>query len=900
MSLTPGTTLGPYSVIAQIGAGGMGEVYRARDTKLDRDVALKVLPEAFTADPDRLARFEREAKVLASLNHPNIGHIYGLEEAEGTKALVLELVEGPTLADRIKDGPIPIDEALPIAKQIAEALEAAHEQGIIHRDLKPANVKVKEDGTVKVLDFGLAKAFQPEASGASASESPTIPLTAAATQMGMVIGTAAYMAPEQASGKPVDKRADVWAFGVVLYEMLTGARPFVGDDMSKTLAHVIAIDPDWGALPKSVPPVLGTFLRGCLAKNPKQRVHDVADVRLAMDGAFETTVQATAEPSPLRQLPVWQQPMAVAIVAAAIAGLAVWAVTRPEPPPASKLVRFAIVAPETAPFEFGGFYTDLAITSDGTQIVYQTRPPGGELQLYLRPIDQLAGVLLRGTERGVAPFASPDGEWVGFVLGPSNRTLQKVSIVGGPPVTLAEFPAVIVGATWRADDQIIVGAVNGGLFRVSGGGGEPEVLTTLDADQGEVSHAWPAVIPDRQAVLFSVLATDASQLAVLALDTGEVTRLGLAGSSPQYVSTGHLVYAVPDGSLRAVPFDADSLDVTGTPVPLVEGVMVKRTSGAANFSVSDDGSLVYVPGAAAEAGTFLVWVDRNGSEEPINAPRARYQAPRISPEGRRVAVTIADQANDDIWVIETDRGTRTRLTTHPERDIHPLWTLDGQRITFSSNRGGPIRALFQMPADGSGTAEQLTTEPTSNQGATSWSSDGSILAFYHAASYDVFTMTMGEEPVAFLASPFDERGAIFSPDDAWLAYSSNETGREEVYVTPYPGPGGKTPISTQGGRSPRWSADGRELFYRNGDDMMVVAVEAGPTFQARVPQLLFTGHFEQEIPGEGAPNYDVSADGQQFLMLSETGGEDDVDASPPQITVAINWFEELKARVPIP
>ena len=379
MPLQPGTTLGPYSVTAKIGEGGMGEVYRARDTKLDRDVALKVLPQAFTDDPDRLARFEREAKVLASLNHPNIGHIYGLEEAEGQKALVLELVEGPTLADRIAQGPIPVDEALPIAKQIAEALEAAHERGVIHRDLKPANIKVREDGMVKVLDFGLAKAFEPEAGSVSASMSPTMSLTAAATQMGMVIGTAAYMAPEQASGKVVDKRADIWAFGVVLYEMLTGTRPFAGDDVSKTLAHVIAIDPDWSVLPKDVPPVLGTFLRGCLEKDPKQRVHDIADVRLAMGGAFETAVSRSAEPTVTTQLQVWQRPIPATIVAFAIAtivGLAVWTMTRPDVIPAG-LVRFSIVPPETAPLNFVGVLRDLAISRDGTQVVYKGPNPEG-------------------------------------------------------------------------------------------------------------------------------------------------------------------------------------------------------------------------------------------------------------------------------------------------------------------------------------------------------------------------------------------------------------------------------------------------------------------------------------------------------------------------------------------
>ena len=439
MPLQPGTTLGPYTVTAKIGEGGMGEVWQARDTKLDRDVALKVLPEAFTSDPDRLARFEREAKVLASLNHPNIGSIYGLEEAEGVRALVLELVEGPTLADRIKQGPIPIDEALPIAKQIAEALEAAHERGVIHRDLKPANINVKDDGTVKVLDFGLAKAFQPDASGPNLSQSPTISLTAAATQMGMVIGTAAYMSPEQASGKAVDKRADVWAFGVVLYEMLTGTRPFVDD------------------------------------------------VRLAMKGTFETAV-ASSKPIAAPQLQVWQRPIAAALAllaVAAIASLAVWTMTRPEVTPA-EVMRFAIVPPDTAPLDLRGNREDLVISRDGADIIYTARLSGGGVsQLYRRPIDQLAGEPLRGTEGVVGPFVSPDGEWVGFVPFSDRTTLQKVSIFGGPPITLTESQNDIYGASWGTDDQIIFGT-EAGLFRVPGGGGEPESLTT--PEPSEIGH----------------------------------------------------------------------------------------------------------------------------------------------------------------------------------------------------------------------------------------------------------------------------------------------------------------------------------------------------------------------------------------------------------------------------
>ena len=494
MSLTPGTILGPYKVTAKIGEGGMGQVYQATDTKLGRQVALKILPEAFAADPDRLARFQREAQVLASLNHPGIAAIYGIEEEDNTRALVLELVEGPTLADRISKGPIPIDEALPIAKQIAEALEAAHEAGVIHRDLKPANIKVREDGTVKVLDFGLAKAFDPVQQG-DPSNSPT--LTAAATQMGVIMGTAAYMSPEQARGKPVDKRADIWAFGVVVLEMLSGRKVFEGEDVSMTLSSVLQWEPDWSLLPSTMSPVLTAFLRQCLAKDPSERIHDIADVRLAMEGAFETTVTASSEPIAVPVLQVWQRPVPALLVVLAtlvLGGLGVWTFARPDGI-STELMRFDLNPLDAAPLRLTNNSRDVAISTDGTRVVYN-----GPGQLYLRSVDQTSWVPVRGGE-GSAPFFSPDGAWIGFYDN-SARILQKVSILGGPPVTLTESSGAIRGATWGTDDQIIFGTGGAGLFRVSGGGGEPETLTTLDTEQGESSHRWPFIIPGREAVVF--------------------------------------------------------------------------------------------------------------------------------------------------------------------------------------------------------------------------------------------------------------------------------------------------------------------------------------------------------------------------------------------------------------
>ena len=897
MPLTTGTTLGPYSVTAKIGEGGMGEVYRARDTKLDRDVALKVLPEAFTSDPDRLARFEREAKVLASLNHPNIGSIYGLEEAEGVRALVLELVEGPTLADRIKQGPIPIDEALPIAKQIAEALEAAHERGVIHRDLKPANIKVREDGTVKVLDFGLAKALDPNPD-ADPSQSPT--LTAAATQMGVIMGTAAYMSPEQGRGKTVDKRADIWAFGVVLYEMLTGRRAFEGEDVSLTLSAVLQREPEWAGLPANVPHGLNTYLRRCLQKDPRQRVQAIGDVRLAMEGAFETPVPHPGEAAVAPPLQAWQRPVPATIAALtllALGGLAVWTLTRPDVIPGD-LIRFTIVPPDAAPLDLPGRGPDLAISPDGTQVVYQSRLPGGGLRLNLRPIDQLVGAPVRGTEGGASPFVSPDGEWVGFVLSTSAGSLQKVSIFGGPPVTLTEFPNQIAGASWGADNQIIFGTQNAGLFRVSGGGGEPEALTTLDADQGEQNHRWPFIIPGREAVVFVIstgVPLTTGQLAVLDLDTRDVTRLGLAGVSPHYVWTGHLVYAAADGSVRAVPFDATSLEVTGNPVPLVEGVVVK-SSGAADFSISDNGRLVYVAGGAGGgAARTLGWVDREGQMTPV-IEGAAIEMPRLSPDGTRVAFAMDSAGGMSIWIRDLERGSDTRLTV-AGNNRRPAWTPDGATVTFASDRAG-VYDVYSKPADGSGGAE-LLMQPRNTKVPGSWSPDGRTLVYYEVGSSgtgrDIWTFPVGGDPAPFLDTQFDERAPHLSPDGHWVAYVSDQAGEDRVYVQPFPEGGRVIPISTGGGIEPVWSRDGRELFYRDGNQLLVVGVATEPEFSVERPTVLFEEPYEADPVALGNPNYDVSLDGQHFLMVGSSGVDDTAT-----LTVVLNWFEELKARVPVP
>ena len=890
-------------------AGGMGIVLRARDTTLDRDVALKVLPEAFSSDPDRLARFEREAKVLASLNHPNIGSIYGLEAAEGIRALVLELVEGPTLADRISKGPIPLDEALPIAKQIAEAIEAAHERGVIHRDLKPANVKVKADGTVKVLDFGLAKAFQPEASGASTSMSPTISLTAAATQMGMVIGTAAYMSPEQARGKPVDRRADIWAFGAVLYEMLTGARPFTGKDVPDTLAAVLRIEADLDALPTTTPPRLRHVLRACLQKEPKDRIRDIGDVNLAMAGTFETPVPETGASVGVPRPQVWQRPASIAATALAalvLGGLAVWTATRPVVVPAD-LVRFVISPPDTAALDFRGVHRDLAISPDGTRIIYKSPDSRGTApQLTLRLLDQLDGTPLRGTDGGIGPFVSPDSEWVGFVEYRSGTILQKVSMFGGPPVMLAESPRPVLGASWGRDDQIIFGTRGGGLFRVSGGGGDPEVLTT--PEPGE-SHAWPSIIPGRRAVVFVISSNVMlrnGQLAVLDLDSKHVTRLRLAGVSPRYVSSGHLVYAVDDGSMQAVGFDAASLETNGNPVPLLEGVNVKL-SGAAAFSLSDNGRLVYARGAVRGEQRTLVWVSREGEEERIAAPPREYLYPRISPDGRRVALDDRGDENP-LWVWDLAQETLTRLIVGEDGAAYPVWTRDAARLAYVSGRN-----FYWKASNNTGAPELLAEAPggmaSEPPSPYFFTPDGTGLVFRDQQNSetgdDLHMLSLGDQPATVwsLAGTSSERNAELSPDGQWMAYESDESGQPQIYVRPFPlVEDDLVQVSNNRGRDPVWSPGGGELFYLQPGapwQLISVSVESAGTDRAfALGDRTVVLDWPYSVLGDGR-NYDVSPDGRRFLAIKPVTSDGEPAATTAQINVVLNWIEELKERVPI-
>ena len=906
MPLNIGARLGSYEIIGALGAGGMGEVYRARDTKLDRAVAIKVLPESFAHDPERLARFEREAKTLAALNHPNIAIIHGFEEADGIKALVMELVEGPTLADRIARGPISIDEALPIAKQIAEALEAAHEQGIIHRDLKPANIKVRADGTVKVLDFGLAKAMEPTgAQSASASMSPTLSLHA--TMAGVILGTAAYMAPEQAKGKHVDRRVDVWAFGAVLYEMLAGKRAFTGDDVSDTLVSVLRDEPDWAALPADVPASARQVLRVCLQKDPKKRVRDMSAIRLALDGAFDPPAQAAgatpAVAAPRRAL--WRQALPWAAGALIVGGLTAGAAVWMRPAPAARVARFVIATPADLPFQVGAASSGVAISPDGSRLIYRLSPgvqgPTTGI-LYQRELGQLEATPIRGTEGAVGFFVSPDGNWIGFFNAVDN-TLKRISVSGGPSQTICAVDGSLRGGSWGPDDTIVFATVNSkGLRRVPAAGGEPQVLTKVDPAKGETDHWWPDVLPDGEGVVFTAWngTAERSRIVALSLASGSISDVVRGGSQPRFSPTGHLVYG-EGGTLRAVRFDAGSLEAVGDPAPIMEGV-ASATTGAANYAIAADGSLVYVKGGFSTpvSQRTLVWVDRQGRQEAVNVPARAYTYARLSPDGTRVALDARDQQND-IWIWHLARETLQRLTTDPGLNRSPVWTPDGTRVAFTAAPEGGVESIYWQKADGSGVPERLSVGSTI-QGPSSFSPDGKRLVFNAPLTppYDIGMLSLDSErrEEMLLKTKFSESGGVVSPDGRWLAYESHESGQSEIYLAPFPNVNAsKQQVSTRGGTRPLWSKDGRELFYYvTPDTIMALPVRLGADVVLGILQVVVKGPFAVAV--NTGRHYDVSPDGKRFLLLKDAEAAAGARPAPPEIHLVQHWAEELKAKVP--
>ena len=839
--------IGRYAVTTLLGEGGMGQVWQATDTQLHRQVALKILPDAFADDPDRLVRFQREAQVLAKLNHPGIASIYGIEAAEGARALVLELVEGPTLADRISKGPIPVDVALPIAKQIAEALEAAHEAGVIHRDLKPANIKVREDGTVKVLDFGLAKALDTAPVG-DPDQSPT--LTAAATQIGVIMGTAAYMSPEQAAGRLVDNRSDIWSFGVVLFEMLTGRQLFTGETVSDVIADVLKTAPDMASLPDGTPGALTRLLQRCLEKNRKVRVPHVGMARIEI---VDVLTAPTIESRPSAPAPRgWRQLLLTVSGVAAVVGLTtgavVWRLVRPDPPP---VVRFAVAQDDTAFLTITAATPDIAISPLGTHIAYLTGGgnTGGE-QLHVRSLDQFAAETLVAEGLVVAPFFSADSESVGFSDRSTNpRLLKRVSVEGGPTSTICELDGELRGASWGANTIIFATSPSGsGLWQVPAAGGKPEQLTTPNVEQGERGHSWPEILPGGEAVLFTIIMDpiEDSQIAVLSLKTGEQQVVVRGGAYPRYARSGHLLFGIR-GNLWAVGFDVSDLETVGDPVPVQEGLLTKPV-GVADFGVSANGSLVYVPDVAgSEGGRSLVWVDRQGREEALRAPPAPYENPRISPDGRYITVEVRDAENSEVMVYDLERDIATRLTFHPGQDRYPLWSPDGQRVVFSSDREGTLN-IYSKAGDGTGPVERLTTSGN-RQWPQSWSADGQSLVILDSGDQmDIHVMSLGADGQTeeLISTDVREFFAEVSPNDRWIAYVSDELGQREVYVRPFPDvDNGLWQISRDGGTSPVWGPDGRELFFRaiGSSDMMVVAVDTEPTFDHGNPEFLFAGPY---------------------------------------------------------
>ena len=910
MTLAAGTRIGHFEIIGVLGVGGMGEVYRASDSRLGREAALKLLPDSLASDPDRVARFTREAQVLASLSHPNIGGIYGLEEAQVdnrlVRALVLELVEGETLADRIARGPIPVDDALPIIRQIAEALQAAHDQTIVHRDLKPANIKITPDGVVKVLDFGLAKLSVPADAGGrkpSSSELATLAVTGVddsptlstpATSVGTILGTASYMAPEQAKGRSADKRSDVWALGCVMYEMLTGARPFQGDGVADTLAAVLRSDPDWSRLPKDLPPPVANVLRHSLEKDRRTRVGDVAAVLFAIEQSRSPAQVATAAPAGS-----WRRLVTTVIwsaIAAAAAGAAVWTQVRPAPAPVSKL---AIAPDDAIAFRSTSSARDVAISRDGKRVAYF----GGEGRLIVRSLDSLESTVIDGLEGPSAPIFSSDGKSIAYIR--RNADLRIVPAAGGPSVARVRLDsAQSGGVAWNDDGRIVYATTDRvtGLLDLPSGEKEPTILTTPNRQLGEADHLWPRFLPGGRAILFTITPLNGppgtGQIAVYDFATQKATIVVPSGTDALYVSTGHLIYAA-GGSLRAIRFDLASLKTVGESKVVVPSVLTK-TFGSADFDVSENGTLVYAAGGITEsAQRDLVWANRDGTVESLGAPLRSYLYPRLSPDGKRVVLDIRDEDND-LWMWDIRSRTLTRFTNTPALDRFPVWTNDGKFIIFVSDRDG-MSAIYRQPADGGGTAELLTNGADEQQTPNAITPDDKRLLFDFRNDIMVLQLDGSRRTAPLFESPAQEIRSALSSDLRWIAYHSGESGRMEVYVRPFASPAsGKWQVSANGGVEAWWSRKGDELFYVSTETRQLMSVHVPPGSATWAPDpakvVLKVPYFWGTTAGAAAATFDISPDGQRLLMIRPI--KESEASGTTNLIVVQNWFEELKRLVP--
>jgi len=894
-----GKKIGHYHITDKIGEGGMGVVYKAHDTKLDRDIALKVLPPAFTEDEDRLLRFEREAKVLASLNHSNIAAIYGVEEYETRQLLVLELVPGETLADHIRKRRIDLAETLDIFRQIASGLEAAHEIGVIHRDLKPANIKIRPKGQVKILDFGLAKSFGGSLVSDEQLDDSTIVQTL--TGEGVIFGTASYMSPEQARGKSLDRRADIWAFGCMLFEALTGQRIFKGETVPEVLSSVLSSEPAWTALPDTIPASILDLLKRCLRKDPSKRLRDMGDIRITLEEVAEEFMPPAAVPESAvafeRSAVQRNLPWVITAACLLIAALAVWSPwIQPMEILPQTVKKFQMIVPPLNVYGPSGRSSNIALSPDGSRMVFVV-DTGSTTQLYLREMDQAQARPITGTEGAITPFFDPGGEWVGYFDSESQH-ISKVSLLGAPPRSVCSAPDVR-GADWGENDIIVYSpAQNTGLHMVSSSGSTPQQLTQPDFAAGEKSHRLPELLPGGKAIVFTIGSGnidswDSATIAVVSINSREQKVLIEGGTNPRYSPTGHLIFARA-GGLYAVPFDVARLETTGVPVLVRQGVVTSEVFGGAQFTFSGEGSLAYVPGGPDMPIRSLVWVHRDGSEGAINAPAQYYYGPRISPNGQEVAVTIG-RANDEIWVYGLERGELVRRMFGGGDASRALWMPDSEHLVFVANTATQSK-VSMMRADGGGPPEDLI-QRTHNQYPGCVSSDGKWLIYVEqplVTGSDIWAFEFGSatEPWAYAQTTAIETMPSLSPDSKWLAYVTNESGRFEIVVQSFPEPRGKHQISISGGPEPVWSSDGKELFFRRGNGIMVVTIEAtDPEFRASSPVLLFE---TLSIEVRQFRSYDYSPRRDQFLIVKSLERSQVI-----QVDIVLNWFEELNRLVPM-
>ena len=888
MTLPPGARLGPYEVVAPLGSGGMGEVYRARDPRLGRDVAIKALPGVFAADPERLARFEREAKLLAALSHPNVGAIYGLEEVAGQRYLVLEFVEGLTLATRLGRGALPLEEALEVCRQIAAALEAAHERDIVHRDLKPGNVMLTPSGGVKVLDFGLAKggATAATSSDPSLSESPT--MTYAATGAGVILGTAAYMSPEQARGRAVDKRTDIWSFGCVLYEGLAGRQAFVGETVSDLIARILEREPDLGALPGTTPQRLRELLRRCLEKDARRRLRDIGDARIEIEDvlAVRSSGSARAAAAARSRSAVWLA-LFGAGVAMASAALTLLVPRLFDHRPAPHPTRFSVLAAPGVTLANDG--AECAISPDGRTLAYTAVDTAGTSLIVVRPLESLAARALPGTENGDQPFWSPDSRFVAFF---ADGKLKKVPVEGGGPEVLCAANNGR-GGSWSPRGVIVFcPAGEGPLYQVSANGGDPQPVTTLDSTRHETAHRFPWFLPDGRHFMFSALPgrQGKNDLEVAVLDSPQRVHLLSTTGGAVYSPPGYLVYW-RNQNIAAQRFDPAGLRVIGEPLTLSDVPAASNYSGARIVTASGTGALAYVSGRFAN--TSMVWVDRAGKRlGAVPAPAGRYLGGTVSPDGRRVAMEReVSYSESDLWLVELDRGVTTRFTFGPERNSGPIWSPDGSRIMFESNREGPWN-LYVKPVSGATAEQTLYRSEGYFKHPDWWSPDGRLAGFEQLdprTGWDLWYIPTGGEdhtPKPYLRTPFNERFSQLSPDGRWVVYASDESGRNEVYVQSFPDPGVKHQVTTDGGANPGWRADGKELLFAAADGATVMAAEVTttPDFRSSVPHALF------RVPPTSTGVVPLP-DFSRILLMLPAG-----DVTPASATVVLDWAADAKRK----